>query len=73
VVAAAAPGERVVITDRGTPVAQILPLTGGALRDLERAGLIRRRRHGIRDLPPPLEMDRSLGAEVLRGRDDERY
>jgi prevent-host-death family protein len=73
VVAEAASGETVIITDRGTPVAQILPIGGGALRDLERAGLIRTRRHGIDDLPPALPVRGSLGALVLRGRDDERY
>jgi prevent-host-death family protein len=73
VVAEAAAGETVIITDRGTPVAQILPLAGGALRSLERAGLIRTRRHEIHDLPAPVQVRGSLSEQVLRGRDDERY
>lgn len=37
-------GDEVVITDRGTPIARIVPLTkaGSEWRDLERAGLLRR-------------------------------
>lgn len=73
VVAEAASGETVIITDRGEPVAQMLPLSGGALRDLERAGLIRKRRHSVVDLPPPLAARASLSDAVARGRDDERY
>jgi prevent-host-death family protein len=73
VVAEAASGETVIITDRGEPVAQMLPLGGGALRDLERAGLIRKRRHSVVDLPPPLTARASLSDAVRRGRDDERY
>ncbi len=73
VVAEAASGETVIITDRGEPVAQMLPLGGGALRDLERAGLIRKRRHSAADLPPPLTVRSSLSDAVIRGRDDERY
>ena len=73
VVAEAASGETVIITDRGQPVAQMLPLGGGALRDLERAGLVRKRRHSAADLPPPLTARGSLSDIVRRGRDDERY
>lgn len=73
VVAQAASGETVIITDRGEPVAQMLPLGGGALRDLERAGLVRKRRHDIADLPPPLTATATLSEVVRQGRDDERY
>jgi antitoxin (DNA-binding transcriptional repressor) of toxin-antitoxin stability system len=73
VVADAASGETVIITDRGQPVAQMLPLGGGALRDLERAGLVRKRRHSAADLPAPLPSHGSLSDEIRRGRDDERY
>ncbi|MGE0026504.1 MAG: type II toxin-antitoxin system Phd/YefM family antitoxin [Thermoleophilia bacterium] len=73
VVAEAASGETVIITDRGEPVAQLLPLGGGALRDLERAGLVRKRRHSATELPPPLPAQRALSDAVLRGRDDERF
>lgn len=73
VVAEAASGETVIITDRGQPVAQMLPLGGGALRDLERAGLVRTRRHSAADLPAPLTARAALSDAVRRGRDDERY
>jgi len=70
-VAEAASGETLIITDRGEPIAQILPLGGGALRDFERAGLIRRRRHSAADLPPPLTVPVSLSDAVQWARDDE--
>lgn len=73
VVAEAASGETVIITDRGEPVAQMLPLGGGALRDLEQAGLIRKRRHSAADLAPPLISPVPLSDAVQRGRDDERF
>jgi prevent-host-death family protein len=49
-------GETVVITDRGTPVARLEPMTthpdpDGRLARLERAGIIRR---GL--APPPLDL-----------------
>ena len=72
VVAEAAAGEMIVITDRGKPVAQLLPLAGGGLRDLERAGLVRRRRHTLADLPEPEPAGASLSDLVIAGRDDER-
>jgi prevent-host-death family protein len=72
VVAEAAAGEIIVITDRGKPVAQLLPLAGGGLRALERAGLIRRRRHSLADLPEPEPATASLSELVIAGRDDER-
>jgi prevent-host-death family protein len=48
-------GEEVVITDRGTPVAKLVPIPAaevdeeGRLKDLERRGLMRR---GVGSLPP---------------------
>ena len=49
-------GETVVITDRGTPVARLEPMTthpdpDGRIARLERAGIVRR---GL--APPPLEL-----------------
>lgn len=72
-VAEAASGEAVIVTRHGRPVAQLLPLSGGPLRDLERAGLIRKRRHSAADLPPPLPCRASLSDAVTQGRDDESH
>ena len=73
VVAEAAAGETVIITDRGRPVAQMLPLPGGGLRRLERAGLVRPRRRGLATVPLPVTGRPPLSDEVLRARGDERY
>ena len=73
VVAEAASGATIVITDGGVPVAQIVPLGGRALGDLERAGPVRKRRRSVIDLPPPRTTQDSLNDEVRRGRGDERY
>lgn len=71
-------GETVVITDRGTPVARLEPMTSspaadGRLERLERAGVIRR---GA--TPPPLDLIRETpprlpaGASVLEALLEER-
>ena len=73
VVAEVAAGETVIITDRGRPVAQILPLPGGGLRRLERAGLVRPRRRALAAVPEPVAGEASLGDAVVRAREDERY
>lgn len=55
VVAEAAAGEVVVITDRGRPVAQIVPLPQGRLAALVAAGRARPAKASLADLgaPPP--------------------
>lgn len=72
VVAAAASGETVVITDRGRPVAQISPLPESRLSGLIASGRARPADRALRDLPEP-----SAGVElspVLDAlRDDERF
>ena len=73
VVARAAAGESLIITDRGRPVAQIVPLSSGTYDALVRAGKIRRATRSIADLPPPLDLGFSLSDEVIRRRRDERY
>lgn len=74
VVAEAAAGETIVITDRGEPVAQMLPYSEGRLAALEAAGLLRRGSGSIGDLPPPLEIDGPSLSETLEEmRSDERY
>lgn len=53
VVAAAAGGQRLTVTDRGRPVAQIGPLPQRRLDALIAAGLARPARRPIAELPPP--------------------
>lgn len=53
VVARAASGEQVTITDRGRPVAQLTPLSRSRLQALVEAGRARVGRHQLRQLPPP--------------------
>jgi prevent-host-death family protein len=75
VVARAAAGETIEITDRGRPVAQVVPLGQGRLAALVRAGLARPARQRIRDLPPPLprrRSGRSLGDLLAESRHQER-
>lgn len=74
-------GETVLITDRSRPVARLEPITTardpgpdeGRLARLERAGIIRRARHGRLDeilrVPPPAP---KAGADVLGVLLDER-
>lgn len=74
VVAEAAAGETIVITDRGEPVAQMLPYTGDRLAALEAAGLLRRATKSVRDLPPPVKLDGPSLSETLEEmRAEERY
>jgi len=74
VVAVAAAGEAVTITDRGRPVARLVPLRGGRMSELIESGRARAPRRAWSDLPrrrPSSTVD--LGAELQRARDDERY
>jgi prevent-host-death family protein len=74
VVARAAAGERVIVTDNGRPVAQILPLGTDRLQDLEAACLLRRATGSIGDIgpPPPRGKRRALGVvlDEMRHEDD---
>ena len=53
VVASAASGENVTITDRGRPVAQMTGLPATRLQRLLASGAARPPRRSITDLPPP--------------------
>lgn len=60
-------GERIVITDRGIPVARLEPIAAapdpaGRLERLERAGILRR---GLQ--PPPLDLIAQPGPPVPSG------
>jgi len=73
VVARAAAGERVVITDNGRPVAQILPLGDDRLGALEDAGLLRSATRTMADVGPPPARGRrrSLSREIAAMRDED--
>lgn len=76
VVRQAAQGDVITITDRGTPVARIVPLRASRLEELRNAGLVRRSTTAAADLPvPTVELtDAPSLSETLRSmRDDERY
>ena len=72
VVAQAAAGEAVTITDRGRPVAQLIPLPTSRLRELTESGRARPARRRLRDLPAPTPGS-SLSEALAALRDDERY
>lgn len=75
VVARAAAGEIVDITDRGRPVAQLVPVVPGRLAALVAAGLARPAKRRLGDLPPPLprvEGQPTLGELLAEMREDER-
>lgn len=76
VVAAAAAGETITITDRGRPVAQISPIPASPLERLLATGGARPAKHDFRDLPAPAPApaDGPSLSEVLQAmRDSERY
>lgn len=76
VVAEAAAGEVVTITDRGRPVAQLVPLPSDPLVGLVAAGRARPARRRLADLgaPPRRRPGATSLSTVLRQqRDDERY
>jgi prevent-host-death family protein len=72
VVAQAAAGERVTITDRGRPVAQLTPIARSPLQRLVEAGHARPARRSLADLPAP-EPGPPLSGELTALRDAERY
>ena len=75
VVARAAAGEELEITDRGRPVARIVPLQASRLDQLADAGRLRPRRQPLAALPAPVEVQpgEPTASEVLADlRDDDR-
>lgn len=75
VVARAASGEVVEITDRGRPVARLVPLADDFRSSLVASGLARPARLRISDLPPPLPAvanQASLGDLLSEARRSER-
>ena len=72
IVARAASGESVTITDRGRPVAQMIPLGASQLVRLVESGRARPARRSMRDLPAP-SPGPNLSAAVAASRDEERF
>lgn len=76
VVARVAAGEVIEITDRGRPVARLVPSNAGRLDALVAAGLARPATGRATDLPPALPKSRgrrpTLGQLLAADRDDAR-
>lgn len=76
VVAEAAAGGEVTITDRGRPVAQLVPIASGRLDELVAAGRARPAKRPLSTLPLPSRRKAgqpSLSATLAEMRDAERY
>lgn len=72
VVAQAAAGERVTITDRGRPVAQLTPIPSSRVEQLIQAGRACRAKNGVGALQAP-SPGPDLSGELTAQRDAERY
>ena len=72
VVAEAAGGEVVTITDRGRPVARLVPVRHSRLEELLESGEARPPRRKLSDLGSP-EPGASLSTELEAMRSEERY
>ena len=72
VVAEAAAGETVTITDRGRPVARMTAIPTSPLAGLVGAGRARPARHDLADLPPP-DPGADLSGALAEQRAEERW
>ncbi|TRW44061.1 type II toxin-antitoxin system prevent-host-death family antitoxin [Georgenia yuyongxinii] len=72
VVARAASGETLTITDRGRPVARLTPLVRSPLEALIESGQARPARRSINDLPAPAP-GTPLSPVLAEMREDERF
>jgi len=72
VVADVVAGGSVTVTDRGRPVAAMIPLPSSPLTLLLASGQARSPRRSLRDLPEPMPGP-SLSAELAVMREAERY
>jgi prevent-host-death family protein len=76
VVAEVAAGEPITITDRGRPVAQLVPISSSRIETLIAAGRGRPARRSLIDLPRPARRRRgavAISEELSAGRAVERY
>lgn len=71
VIAKVARGKYLVVTDRGRPVAQLIPLQKSRLEDLIESGQLKPATAKFEDLPLPLRVSKgkSLAQEII----DDRY
>lgn len=69
-----AEGETVVITDRGRPVATLVPIRASGLEQLVASALVREARRKMSDLPEPLPEGTGplLSGLLAEQREDER-
>ena len=73
VVARVAAGETLTVTDRGRPVARLVPIADSPLEQLLAAGSARPAHLAWTDLPSPLEASGTSLSDLLwAARDDER-
>ena len=72
VVAEAASGETITITDRGRPVARMTAIPSSRLRALIDEGRARPARRAVSDLPAP-EAGPDVSGALTQMRDTERY
>lgn len=72
VVAKAATGEVITITDRGRAVARLTPIPASRLEELTISGHARRPRRDIATLHPP-KPGPNLTEDLIADRDTERY
>lgn len=73
-VSRAAAGEALIVTDRGRPVARLVPLDTSRVAELVSSGLARPPRRSLADLPGPEgEASTVLSTALREDRDDQRY
>ena len=72
VVAKAAAGEIITVTNRGKPVARLTPIPDSRLQELVDAGLLVPASRDLADLPDPIEGP-SASELLAKQRDEERY
>jgi antitoxin (DNA-binding transcriptional repressor) of toxin-antitoxin stability system len=72
VVAHAAAGETITITDRGRPVVQMTAIPSSPLQRLLNSGRARPAKRDLRDLPAPVK-GANLSTVLVEMRDAERY
>ena len=73
VIARVVDGEELIVTDRGRPVAQIIPIRMSPVERKLMEGLIRRPKIDLKDLDPPRPGGVPMTPYLLQMREEERY
>jgi prevent-host-death family protein len=76
IVARAASGENIIITDRGRPVARLIPFHESVVAGLISAGQARPPKYSLNELSKPApadNLDKSLSEILYTMRNEERY